>query len=169
MAYTHLVIQIVYGISRYPNGVPMSMWDKRYERNSGTLNFLTFIKMSKEFKILDVVNDDNPITKKIFDDKAESFYYYCNNLSHNNAITVGPVTSGANVLISNSTHFPFDTIHGNITFNVSALHETHFKDGYKGPANNINLNPSGVSSNISILFILKTQVVNDDGKTAMAT
>ena len=156
VAYTHLVIHIVYGISRYPNGVPMSMWDKRCERNSGTLNFLTFIKMSKEFKILDVVNDDNPITKKIFEDKTESVYYYCNNLSHNSAITVGPVTSGANVLMSNSIHFPFDTIHGNITFNVYGLHETHFKDGYKGPANNINLNPSGVSSNINLVHIEDT-------------
>ena len=112
--------------------------------------------MSEELKIQDAVDGDNPITKKIFDNKTESVYYYCNNLSHNNAITVGPVTNGANVLISNSTHFPFDTIHGNITFNVSGLHETHFKDGYKGPANNIHLNPSGFSSNINFVNIEET-------------
>ena len=103
VAYAHLVIRvIVYGISRFHNGVPLNVCDKSCERSSGTLNFLTFIKMTKELKIQDVVNDDNPTTKKVFDNKIESVYFYCNNLSHNNTITVGPVTSGANVLISNN-------------------------------------------------------------------
>ena len=95
--------------------------------------------------------------KKVVDDKPESvYYYYYKNLSYNNDITVGPVTSGANVLISNSAHFSFNTIHENITFNVSCLYEIHFKDGYKGPPNNVHLNPSGVSSNINFVNIEDT-------------
>ena len=31
-------------------------------------------------KIQDASNDDNPITKKVFDEKTESVFYYCNNL-----------------------------------------------------------------------------------------
>ena len=91
------------------------------------------------------------------DDKPESvYYYYYKNLSYNNDITVGPVTSGANVLISNSALFSFNTIHENFTFNVSCLYEIHFKDGYKGPPNNVHLNPSGVSSNINFVNIEDT-------------
>ena len=67
VAYPHLVIRvIVYGISRFHNGVPLNVCDKSCERSCGTLNFLTFIKMTKELKIQDVVNDDNSTTKKVF-------------------------------------------------------------------------------------------------------
>ena len=41
--------------------------------------------MTQELKIQDAVNDENPITKKVSDDKTESVYFYCNNPSHNNS------------------------------------------------------------------------------------
>ena len=33
--------------------------------------------MNNDLKIEDAVNNDIPITKKVFDDKSESFYFYC--------------------------------------------------------------------------------------------
>ena len=61
--------------------------------------------MTKELKIQDAVNDDNPITKKLSDDKTKSVYFYCNNLSHNNSNILGSLASGANDLISKRAHF----------------------------------------------------------------
>ena len=43
----------------------------------------------KQLKIQDATNDDNSITKKVFDGKKTKCYY--NNLSHNNGTVVGPV------------------------------------------------------------------------------
>ena len=56
------------------------MWDKNHEITNGTLNFITSDKKTQELKIQDASNDDNPITKKVFDEKTESVFYYCNNL-----------------------------------------------------------------------------------------
>ena len=54
-------------------------------------------------KIQDVAkNDDNPITKKTFDDAVTSGFHYCNNLAHNNNTETRFVSSGVNVLMSNS-------------------------------------------------------------------
>ena len=47
-------------------------------------------------------NDDNPITKKTFDDAVTSGFHYCNNLAHNNNTETRFVSSGVNVLMSNS-------------------------------------------------------------------
>ena len=56
------------------------MWDKNHEITNGTLNFITPDKKTKELKIQDASNDDNPITKKVFDEETESVFNYCNNL-----------------------------------------------------------------------------------------
>ena len=61
--------------------------------------------MTKELKIQDAVTDDNPITKKVSNDKTKSVYFYYNNLSHNNSNILGFLTSEANDLISKSAHF----------------------------------------------------------------
>ena len=42
-------------------------------------------------------NDDNPITKKTFDDAVTSGFHYCNNLAHNNNTETRFVSSGVNV------------------------------------------------------------------------
>ena len=44
---------------------------------------------------------DNPITKEKFDDAV----HYCNNLTHNNNTEKRFVSSGANVLMSNSAYY----------------------------------------------------------------
>ena len=49
-------------------------------------------------------NDDNPITKKTFDDAVTSGFHYCNNLAHNNNTEMRFVSSEANVLMSNSAY-----------------------------------------------------------------
>ena len=49
-----LVVHIVvYGISVYHivYDVPLSVWDKKYEITSDTLNFITHVEMTKELKI----------------------------------------------------------------------------------------------------------------------
>ena len=72
-----LVVHIVvYGISVYHIvfDVPLSVWDKKYEITSDTLNFITHVEMTKELKIPDAFNDDNSVTKNVFDDKTESVY-----------------------------------------------------------------------------------------------
>ena len=51
--------------------------------------------MTEEFN---AVNDDNPITKKVFDDENKSIYFYCKNLSHKNSTIVGFLTGGASNL-----------------------------------------------------------------------
>ena len=48
--------------------------------------------------------DDNPITKKTFDDAVTSGFHYCNNLAHNNNTETRFVSSGVNVLMSNSAY-----------------------------------------------------------------
>ena len=55
--------------------------------------------MTIELKIQGAVKDDNPITKKVSDDKTKSVYFYCNNLSHNNSNIPGFLTSRTNDLI----------------------------------------------------------------------
>ena len=49
-------------------------------------------------------NDDNLITKKTFDDAVTSGFHYCNNLAHNNNTEIRFVSSGVNVLMSNSAY-----------------------------------------------------------------
>ena len=49
-------------------------------------------------------NDDNPITKKTFDDSVTSGFHYCNNLAHNNNTETRFVSSGVNVLMSNGAY-----------------------------------------------------------------
>ena len=56
-------------------------------------------------KIQDAANnDDNLITKKTFDDAVTSGFHYCNNLAHNNNAERRFVSSGVNVLMSNSAY-----------------------------------------------------------------
>ena len=80
--------------------------------------------MTEEFN---AVNDDNPITKKVFDDENKSIYFYCKNLSHKNSTIVGFLTGGASNL-KNSAHFSFKTSTGHITLNISGIYEIHFKE-----------------------------------------
>ena len=82
ISYTQdlVILVIVYGISGFHNNVLLSVWDKNHEITNGTLNFITPDKKTKELKIQDASNDDNPVTKKVFDEKTESVFYYCNNL-----------------------------------------------------------------------------------------
>ena len=49
-------------------------------------------------------NDDNLTTKKTFDDAVTSGFHYCNNLAHNNNTEIRFVSSGVNVLMSNSAY-----------------------------------------------------------------
>ena len=149
-----LVIRVIfYGILGYHNDGLLSVWYKKFEITDGTLNFMTMVETTKELKIQDALNSYNPITKRVFDDKSESVYFYCNNLSHSNSYTVGFVTSGANVSKSNSTNFSFKTSTGHITFDVSGIYEIHFKDVYKGPACNIHMSPGNVNPNIVFVYI----------------
>ena len=61
-----LVIRgIVFGTLGYHNDGLLSAWDK---------NFIKIIKMTKELKIQDAVNNDNPITKKVMI-KAKVFIF----------------------------------------------------------------------------------------------
>ena len=61
-----LVIRvIVYGILGYHNDGLLSVWYKKFEITDSTLNFITLVKMTKELKIQDAVNNDNPITKSV--------------------------------------------------------------------------------------------------------
>ena len=55
------------------------MGDKNHEITNGTLNFITPDKKTKELKIQDASNDDDPFLKKVFDEKTEPVFYYCNN------------------------------------------------------------------------------------------
>ena len=43
-----------------------------------------------------------------------------------------------------------------ITFNISGIYEIKFKDGYKGPGNNVHLDPYGVGSKIEFVKIKDT-------------
>ena len=70
-----LVIRgIVFGTLGYHNDGLLSAWDKKFEITNGTLNFIKIIKMTKELKIQDAVNNDNPITKKVMI-KAKVFIF----------------------------------------------------------------------------------------------
>ena len=73
---------------------------------------------------------------------------------------VGFLTSGASDLISNRTHFSFDTSTGHVTLDIPVIYEIHFQDRYKGPSCNIHINPRSVNPNILFVYILKTQTIN---------
>ena len=77
------VYVITYGVKGYHNDVSTSVWDKVYELQNDTLEFQTPVKMTKELIIQNAVYENNPITKKTFDDAVMSRFYYCNNLAHN--------------------------------------------------------------------------------------
>ena len=73
---------------------------------------------------------------------------------------VGFLTSGGRDLISNRTHFSFETSTGHVTLDKPVIYEIHFQDRYKGPSCNIHINPRSVNPNILFVYILKAQTRN---------
>ena len=102
-----LVIRVtVYGILGYHDDVPLSVWNKKFEITNGTHNFVTLIKITKELKTQDTVNYDNATRQKCLMIKLKLLIFIVITF---HIIIVRFVTSGANVLISNSAHFSFKT------------------------------------------------------------
>ena len=46
------------------------VWDKELEIMNGILHLITLIKMTKELKIQDAINDDNPISFNMANNKT---------------------------------------------------------------------------------------------------
>ena len=99
----------------------------------------------------DTVNYDNAIRQKCLMIKLKLLIFIVITF---HTIIVRFVTSGANVLISNSAHFSFKTWTGHIAFGISGIYNIHFKDGYKGPACNINMNLGSVNPYINVSITL---------------
>ena len=147
-----LVIRVTgYGILGYHDDVPLSVWNKKFEITNGTHNFVTLIKMTKELKTQDTVNYDNATRQKCLMIKLKLLIFIVITF---HIIIVRFVSSGANVLISNSAHFSFKTWTGHIAFGISGIYNIHFKDGYKGPACNINMNLGSVNPYINVSITL---------------
>ena len=61
--------------------------------------------MTKELKMQPMVNDDNPIRKKVFNDKSKSVQYYTHDLTHKNEIVVKFAGGSFNIVHLDSSHF----------------------------------------------------------------
>ena len=118
-------------------------------------------KNDQRVEIEDAVNDDNPTTNKVFDDKTKSIYFYCNNLSHNNSNIVRFLMTGASDLISNSAHFSFTTSTGHMILNISGIFKSILKDQYKCPACDKKINPRSVKKSNPIDKSLNKNAINE--------
>ena len=80
-------------------------------------------------------NDDNSITKKVFDEKTESVFYYRNNREHNSETFVDfPTILSRNTFVSNNSHFNVKNWKksGKLVIQVSGIYEMYYGQDAQG-------------------------------------
>ena len=119
------IFVIVYGIKGYVNNVSVNLWDRFYYYDNDSVKYEAPIDMNgnKITGVADGVDDSDVMNKAQFD-KIQSYYFYTNDLKHNNK---------KNVNFPNFYKYPFDSnISEIINIKLSGYYHIIYTDYYKG-------------------------------------
>ena len=119
------IFVIVYGVKGYVNNVSVNLWDRFYYYDNDSVKYEAPIDMNgnKITGVADGVDDSDVINKAQFD-KIQSYYFYTNDLKHNNK---------KNVNFPNFYKYPFDSnISEIINIKLSGYYHIIYTDYYKG-------------------------------------
>ena len=119
------IFVIVYGVKGYVNNVSVNLWDRFYYYNNDSVKYEAPIDMNgnKITGVADGVDDSDVMNKAQFD-KIQSYYFYTNDLKHNNK---------KNVNFPNFYKYPFDSnISEIINIKLSGYYHIIYTDYYKG-------------------------------------
>ena len=119
------IFVIVYGVKGYVNNVSVNLWDRFYYYDNDSVKYESPIDMNgnKITGVADGVDDSDVINKAQFD-KIQSYYFYTNDLKHNNK---------KNVNFPNFYKYPFDSnISEIINIKLSGYYHIIYTDYYKG-------------------------------------
>ena len=119
------IFVIVYGVKGYVNNVSVNLWDRFYYYDNDSVKYEAPIDMNgnKITGVADGVDDSDVMNKAQFD-KIQSYYFYTNDLKHNNK---------KNVNFPNFYKYPFDSnITEIINIKLSGYYHIIYTDYYKG-------------------------------------
>ena len=119
------IFVIVYGVKGYVNNVSVNLWDRFYYYDNDSVKYESPIDMNgnKITGVADGVDDSDVMNKAQFD-KIQSYYFYTNDLKHNNK---------KNVNFPNFYKYPFDSnISEIINIKLSGYYHIIYTDYYKG-------------------------------------
>ena len=119
------IFVIVYGVKGYVNNVSVNLWDRFYYYDNDSVKYESPIDMNgnKITGVADGVDDSDVMNKAQFD-KIQSYYFYTNDLKHNNK---------KNVNFPNFYKYPFDSnITEIINIKLSGYYHIIYTDYYKG-------------------------------------
>ena len=119
------IFVIVYGVKGYVNNVSVNLWDRFYYYDNDSVKYEAPIDMNgnKITGVADGVDDSDVMNKAQFD-KIQSYYFYTNDLKHNNK---------KNVNFPNFYKYPFDSnISEIINIKLSGYYHIIYTDYYKG-------------------------------------
>ena len=116
---------VVYGVKGQVNNVSVNLWDRFYYYDNTSIKFELPVDMNgnKITGVADGVDDSDVMNKAQFD-KIQSYYFYTNDLKHNNK---------KNVNFPNFYKYPFDSnISEIINIKLSGYYHIIYTDYYKG-------------------------------------
>ena len=116
---------VVYGVKGQVNNVSVNLWDRFYYYDNTSIKFELPVDMNgnKITGVADGVDDSDVMNKAQFD-KIQSYYFYTNDLKHNNK---------KNVNFPNFYKYPFDSnITEIINIKLSGYYHIIYTDYYKG-------------------------------------
>ena len=116
---------VVYGVKGQVNNVSVNLWDRFYYYDNTSIKFELPVDMNgnKITGVADGVDDSDVMNKAQFD-KIQSYYFYTNDLKHNNK---------KNVNFPNFYKYPFDSnILEIINIKLSGYYHIIYTDYYKG-------------------------------------
>ena len=116
---------VVYGVKGQVNNVSVNLWDRFYYYDNTCIKFELPVDMNgnKITGVADGVDDSDVMNKAQFD-KIQSYYFYTNDLKHNNK---------KNVNFPNFYKYPFDSnISEIINIKLSGYYHIIYTDYYKG-------------------------------------
>ena len=116
---------VVYGVKGTVNDVDVKIWDRFYYYDNDSVKYEAPIDMNgnKITGVADGVDDSDVMNKAQFD-KIQSYYFYTNDLKHNNK---------KNVNFPNFYKYPFDSnISEIINIKLSGYYHIIYTDYYKG-------------------------------------
>ena len=119
------IFVIVYGVKGYVNNVSVNLWDRFYYYDNDSVKYEAPIDMNgnKITGVADGVDDSDVMNKAQFD-KIQSYYFYTNDLKHNNK---------KNVNFPIFYKYPFDSnISEIINIKLSGYYHIIYTDYYKG-------------------------------------
>ena len=140
---------VVYGVKGQVNNVSVNLWDRFYYYDNTSIKFELPVDMNgnKITGVADGVDDSDVMNKAQFD-KIQSYYFYTNDLKHNNK---------KNVNFPNFYKYPFDSnISEIINIKLSGYYHIIYTDYYKG-----NTSIFRIHRNITSIYTLTVDAKSD--------